>query len=255
MNDWELGMKALIVGVANELSLAWGCAKALKERGVDLAITYQNAKAEPHVRPLAEKIGADIIMPLDVSRPEEMEALFGSIKQQWGRLDFMLHAVAFAPKADLHGRVVDCSLDGFSMAMDISCHSLIRMIRHAEPLMEDGGSVVTLTYYGAEKVVPNYGMMGPVKAALESSVRYLAAELGEKAIRVNALSAGPVRTRAASGLVDLDGLIEETLTHAPIKELVTIDQVGQMAAFLMSPESRYVTGQTIYVDGGYSIAA
>ncbi|TWF54354.1 enoyl-ACP reductase FabI [Neorhizobium alkalisoli] len=248
-------MKALIVGVANEHSLAWGCAKALRARGVDLAITYQNAKAEPHVRPLAEEIGAEIIMPLDVGRPEEMSALFGAIKQRWGRLDFMLHAIAFAPKADLHGRVVDCSPEGFSMAMDISCHSLIRMVRHAEPLMEDSGSVVTLSYLGAERAVSSYGMMGPVKAALESSVRYLASELGEKGIRVNALSAGPVRTRAASGLVDLDGLIEDTLAGAPIKQLVTIDQVGAMAAFLMSPEARYVTGQTIYVDGGYSIAA
>lgn len=248
-------MKGLIVGVANDQSLAWGVAKALKARGVDLAITYQNAKAEPHVRPLAEEIGADIIMPLDVSKPEEMSALFGCIKQQWGKLDFMLHAVAFAPRGDLHGRVVDSSPEGFAMAMDISCHSLIRMVREAEPLMEGSGSIVTLTFYGSEKVVPCYGIMGPVKAALESSVRYLAAELGEKGIRVNALSAGPVRTRAASGLAGLDRLIDDALTVSPIKELVTNEQVGNMAAFLMSPEAKYVTGQTIYVDSGYSIAA
>jgi enoyl-[acyl-carrier protein] reductase I len=248
-------LKGLIIGVANEQSLAWGCAKALNAKGMDLAITYQNAKAEPHVRPLCNEIGAEIVMPLDVSSPEQTQALFDEITGKWGKLDFLLHAIAFAPRADLHGRITDSSPEGFAMAMDISCHSLIRLARHAEPLMQHGGSIVTMSFYGAEKVVPSYGMMGPVKAALESSVRYLAADLGQQGIRVNTLSAGPVKTRAASGLPDLDLLLDKAATTSPLRELVTSDQVGHMAAFLASPEAKYITGQTIYVDSGFSAMA
>ncbi len=181
-----------------------------------------------------------------------MEAVFAEIADGWGRLDFVLHSVAFAPKQDLHGRVVDSSVEGFTKAMDVSCHSLIRLARLAEPLMTGGGSILTMSFYGSEKVVPGYGLMGPVKAALESSVRYLADELGPAAIRVNALSTGPVRTRAASGLSHLDELIRLAAEKAPLHRLVTIEQIGHMAAFLLGPKARFVTGQTVYVDSGYN---
>lgn len=247
------GKKGLVVGIANEGSIAWGCAAAFRAHGAELAVTYLNAKAEPHVRPLAEKLEAPICMKLDVTQPAEQEALFAAIKEKWGRLDFLLHAVAFAPKADLNGRVTDSSAAGFSQAMDISCHSLIRLCRSAEPLMTAGGAVLTLSYYGAEKVVTNYNIMGPVKAALESSVRYLAAELGAQKIRVNALSTGPVKTRAASGLTDFDKLMEDAAARAPLHQMVTLEQIGEMAAFLASDPARTVTGQTIYIDAGFNI--
>lgn len=253
MNTMLSGKKGLIVGIANEASIAWGCAAAFRAHGAELAVTYLNEKAEPHVRPLAVKLDAPICMKLDVTQPAEQEALFAAIEQQWGRLDFLLHAVAFAPKADLNGRVTDSSAAGFAQAMDVSCHSLIRLCKSAEPLMVDGGSVLTLSYYGAEKVVTNYNIMGPVKAALESSVRYLAVELGAQKIRVNALSAGPVKTRAASGLTDFDKLMEEAAARAPLHQLVTIQQIGEMAAFLASDSAQTVTGQTIYVDAGFNI--
>lgn len=187
-----------------------------------------------------------------MTAPEQMEALFTEIAARWGRLDFLLHSVAFAPKQDLHGRVVDSSVEGFTKAMDVSCHSLIRLARFAEPLMAEGGSILTMSFYGSEKVVPGYGLMGPVKAALEASVRYLADELGPTGIRVNALSTGPVRTRAASGLSHLDELIRLAAEKAPLHQLVTIEQIGHMAAFLLGPKARFVTGQTIYVDSGYN---
>ncbi|MDP2205836.1 MAG: enoyl-ACP reductase FabI [Alphaproteobacteria bacterium] len=253
MNAMLSGKKGLIVGIANEASIAWGCAAAFRAHGAELAVTYLNEKAEPHVRPLAAKLDAPICMKLDVTQPTEQEALFAEIKQRWGKLDFLLHAVAFAPKADLNGRVTDSSADGFAQAMDISCHSLIRLCRSAEPLMHGGGAVLTLSYYGAEKVVTNYNIMGPVKAALESSVRYLAVELGTQKIRVNALSAGPVKTRAASGLTDFDKLMEDAAARAPLHQLVTIQQIGEMAAFLASGSAETVTGQTIYIDAGFNI--
>lgn len=245
-------MKGLIIGLANDQSLAWGCARALKAAGADLAITYQNDKAQSHVAPLAEEAGASIVLPLDVRDAGQAAMLFETIEQRWGRLDFLLHSIAFAPKADLHGRVTDSSAEGFATAMDISCHSLIRLAKRAEPLMAAGGSILTMSFYGAEKVVPGYGIMGPVKAALEASVRYLASELGPRGIRVNALSTGPVKTRAASGLTHFDTLMEKAAERAPLHQLVTIEQIGEAAAFLLSDKARYISGQTIYVDAGYN---
>lgn len=249
------GRKALIVGIANEHSIAWGCARALKQQGADVAVTWLNAKAEPHVRPLAEQLGAGIMGPLDVSVPGETEAFFAQIADRWGRLDTLVHSIAFAPKADLHGRVVDCSAEGFAMAMDISVHSFLRMIRLAEPLMPAGGSCLSVSFFGSSRVVRHYNMMGPVKAALESAVRYAAAELGEKGIRVHALSPGPLATRAASGIDHFDTLLAEAAARAPTHQLATIEDVGAMAAFLASDEARNLTGGVHDIDGGYSITA
>lgn len=247
------GKKGLVVGMANDQSIAWGCARAFRDQGAELALTYQNEKAESYVRPLAEQLDAPIIMPLDVREEEQQNALFKTIEEKWGRLDFLVHSIAFAPKDDLHGRVTDCSLKGFQTAMDISCHSLIRLVKAAEPLMQGGGAVLTMSYYGAQRVVTNYNIMGPVKAALEAVVRYQAVELGGNGIRVNALSPGPVATRAASGLKDFDDLMEKAAKEAALHQLVTLDQIGEMAAFLVSDRARQVSGQVIYVDAGYNI--
>jgi len=246
-------MKGLIVGLANDQSLAWGCVQALKAQGAELAITWQNDKTRPYVEPLAKAVGADIALPLDVRDPVQVEAVFEAVRERWGRLDFLLHSIAFAPRDDLQGRVTDSSAEGFTLAMDISCHSLIRLVKQAEPLMSAGGAVLTMSFYGSEKVVPGYNLMGPVKAALEASVRYLAVELGSKGIRVNALSTGPVKTRAASGLSHFDALMEKAAASAPLHQLVTIEQVGEAAAFLLSDKARFITGQTVYVDSGYNI--
>jgi len=247
------GKKALIIGIANENSIAYGCAKALRAQGADLAITYLNEKAEPHVRPLAEGLGADIIAPLDVTRDGQFAALFDQIREKWGRVDTCLHAVAYCPKEDLHARVVDCSREGFGIAMDVSVHSFIRMVRRAEPLMPPGGTCMTVSFYGAEKVVENYNIMGPVKAALESVTKYMAAELGAKGISVHALSPGPIKTRAASGLEEFDALLEDAAARAPMHQLVSIEQVGAYAAFLASAEAGNITGGVHYIDGGYHI--
>ncbi|GLI25342.1 enoyl-[acyl-carrier protein] reductase I [Xanthobacter flavus] len=247
------GQKALVVGVANDQSIAWGCAKAFREQGADVAVTYLNARAEAHVRPLAESIGSEIILPLDVSIPGQLEAVFAEITARWGRLDTLLHSIAFCPKEDLHGRVVDCSAEGFAKAMDVSVHSFLRMIRLAEPLMGAGGTCMTVSFYGAEKVVEHYNIMGPVKSALESVVRYAAAELGEKRISVHALSPGPLKTRAASGIADFDELLNEAAERAPTHLLASIEDVGAFAAFLASREAANVTGGVHQIDGGYSI--
>lgn len=247
------GQKALVVGVANDQSIAYGCARALREQGADLAITYLNAKAEPHVRPLAEELGAEIILPLDVRDEAQMDALFAEITGQWGRLDTLLHSIAFAPRDDLHGRVVDCSHEGFGLAMDISVHSFLRMIRRAEPLMPGGGTCMTVSFQGSTRVVEHYNMMGPVKAALESAVRYAAAELGEKGISVHALSPGPLKTRAASGIDSFDALLNAAADRAPTHQLATTEDVGAYAAFLASPAAANVTGGVHPIDGGYGI--
>lgn len=249
------GQKALVVGIANEHSIAWGCAKALREQGAELAVTWLNEKAEPYVRPLADQLEASIQHPLDVARPGELEAVFDAIGTRWGRLDTLIHSIAFAPQADLHGRVVDCSASGFALAMDISVHSFLRMIRLAEPLMPEGGCCLAVSFFGSSRVVRHYNMMGPVKAALESSVRYAAAELGEKGIRVHALSPGPMKTRAASGINQFDELLATASSRALTRQLATIEDVGAMAAFLASPEARNLTGGVYDIDGGFSITA
>lgn len=253
MSDALKGKKGLVVGIANDKSIAWGCAKAFHEAGAELAVTYLNEKAEPYVRPLAERIKAPIVVPLDVRNDEQMEALFEIIGNTWGKLDFLLHAIAFAPKEDLHGRVADVSRAGFLEAMDISCYSFIRMAHLAEPLMKNGGCLLTTTYYGGEKVVEHYGIMGPVKSALDGAVKYLAAELGEKKIRVNALSPGPVATRAAGGIAHFDELLELAKQKSPAHELICTDCVGAYARFLVSDEARLVTGSIAYVDAGFNI--
>lgn len=247
------GKKGLVVGVANNKSIAYGCAKAFSFCGAELAVTYLNEKAEPHVRPLAELLGAPLILPLDVEQDGQMEAVFEAIDKKWGKLDFVLHSIAFAPRDDLHGRVVDSSKDGFARAMDISCHSFVRLAKLAEPLMKEGGSLLTMSYHGADEVVENYGIMGPVKAALESSSRYLAAELGSKDIRVHAISPGPLATRAGSGILKFDELMKDAIERAPLHKLVSTDDVGALAAFLVSDLAKSLTGGTIYIDGGYNI--
>ena len=249
------GKKGLVVGIANEQSIAAGCANAFHQAGAQLAVTYRDDRSRPHVEPVAQAVGAEMFLPLDVEAGGQMEAVFAEIERRWGRLDFLLHSVAYCPKADLHGRVVDCSRDGFTRAMDVSVHSFISLARLAEPLMTEGGTLLTLSYYGAEKVVDHYNIMGPVKAALEATTRYLAAELGPKGIRVNALSPGPIATRAASGIAHFDALIDEARARAPERRLVTIEEVGAMAACLASDQAKSVTGNIAYVDAGYHIMA
>ncbi|MCC9620990.1 enoyl-ACP reductase FabI [Thalassospira sp. MA62] len=247
------GKKGLIVGIANDMSIAWGCARVFKREGAELAVTYLNDKAEKYVRPLAEEVEASIITPLDVRDEVQMDHLFDEIEQKWGKLDFVLHSIAFAPMDDLHGRVIDCSREGFLTAMDISCHSFARLAQRAEKLMSDGGTLLTVTYLGAERVVDNYGVMGPVKAALESTTRYMASELGPKNIRCHAISPGPLLTRAASGIAEFQNLMDEATRRAPTHKLVTIDEIGELAAFLSSDRARPLTGDVIHIDGGYNI--
>lgn len=249
------GKKALVVGIANEHSIAYGCAKAFRELDADLAITYLNEKSKSYVEPLAKELAAPIFMPLDVSRPGELEAVFDQISKQWGKLDILVHSIAFAPKEDLQGGLINCSADGFAKAMDISCHSFIRMAKLAAPLMNEGGSMFAMSYHGANEVAPNYNVMGPVKAALESACRYLAYELGPQGVRVHAISPGPLKTRAASGLKDFDLLLNEAAQRAPLGELVDIMDVGFTCAFLATPYARRLTGNTVYVDGGVNIMA
>ncbi|GLS24978.1 enoyl-ACP reductase FabI [Marinibactrum halimedae] len=247
------GKRGLVVGIANEQSIAWGCARYFAQAGAELAITYLNDKAEVHVRPLADAVNARFLLPLNVDDDEQMNALFDTLQVEWGRIDFILHSIAFAPSQDLHGRVVDCSRQGFLSAMDISCHSLFRLVKRAEPLMTQGGSIITVSYYGAEKVVDHYSLMGPVKAALECSVRYLAAELGASKIRVNALSPGPLLTRAASGIEHFDELLSEHLKKSPLKRPLDLNDVGAFAQFLVSDAAKNITGSVHYIDGGYEI--
>jgi enoyl-[acyl-carrier protein] reductase I len=247
------GKKGFVLGIANEHSIAYGCARAFRALGADLAVTYLNDAAKPFVEPLAKELEAAIFLPVDVREPQQLEDVFDAIARTWGRLDFALHAIAFAPKEDLQGRLTDCSRAGFLQAMDVSCHSFLRMARLAEPLMRDGGALVTMCFYGAEKVIEHYNVMGPVKAALESAVRYLAYELGPRAIRVHAISPGPLKTRAASGLAHFDDLLELAAKRAPTKKLVDIDDVGVAVAYLATDYARLITGETVYVDGGYHI--
>lgn len=247
------GKKALVTGIANDKSIAWGCAKAFEAFGADLAITYLNDKTRSYVEPLAQEVRASMLLPLDLSKEGQVEATFESIEKKWGRLDILLHSIAFAPKDDLQGRVADCSRSGFLLAMELSCWSFIRMTKLAEPLMKNGGVAFTMTYYGSQMVVEHYNMMGPVKAALESATRYMAAELGPKRIRVHAISPGPLKTRAASGISDFDALLSKAESKAPTRSLVSIDDVGVAVAFLATDAAKLITGDTLYIDGGYHI--
>ncbi|WP_321796750.1 enoyl-ACP reductase FabI [Caballeronia sp. J97] len=247
------GAKALVTGIANEHSIAYGCAKAFRELGADLAITYADEKARPYVEPLAKDLDAPVFMPLNASSEDELEAVFARIASEWGKLDILVHSIAWAPKDDLQGGLLNCSAEGFAKAMDISCHSFVRMARLAAPLMKDGGAMFTMSYHGANKVVANYNVMGPVKAALEACARYLAYELGPQGVRVHAISPGPLKTRAASGLKDFDLLLTEAAARAPLGELVDIMDVGYTCAFLATPFARRMSGETLYVDGGVHI--
>jgi enoyl-[acyl-carrier protein] reductase I len=247
------GKKALVTGIANDQSIAWGCAKAFRGFGADVAMTYLNDKSKPYVEPLAKELGAPIFMPLDLQREGQLEAVFARIDKEWGKLDLCLHSIAFAPKEDLQGRVVDCSKSGFLLAMDISCWSFIRMAKLAEPLMKDGGALFTMSYYGSQMVVEHYNIMGPVKAALEAATRYMAAELGPKGIRVHAISPGPLKTRAASGITAFDELLHKAQSKAPTRSLVSIDDVGVAVACLGMDGAKLITGETLYIDGGYHI--
>jgi len=247
------GKKGLIAGVANADSIAYGCARACHAAGAELLLAYGHPKAERHVQPLLAAIGNPAAVLCDVTDEAQMQALFDRVRAQWGRLDFLVHSIAFAPREDLHGRLIDCSSAGFHTAMEISCFSFIRMARLAEPLMSDGGCLLTMSYLGAERVVEHYGLMGPVKAALESAVRYLAAELGPQGVRVHAISPGPLPTRAASGIAQFDKLMERAAERSAQRRLVSIDEVGAAAAFLASDAARALSGLTLYVDAGYQI--
>ncbi|AOY01149.1 enoyl-ACP reductase FabI [Jeongeupia sp. USM3] len=249
------GRIALITGIANENSIAYGVARSLKARGAELVVTYVNDRTLDFVKPLLPDLDPALVLKCDVSDDASLDATFAAIGDKFGKLDIALHSIAFAQKDDLHGRVVDTSREGFMQAMDISCHSFVRIAHRAEPLMKDGGTLITMSYYGAEKVVPNYGVMGPVKAALESTARYLANELGPKKIRVHAVSPGPVQTRAASGIREFGLLIENSIQHAPLRELIDIDDVGEATAFLCEDGAKRITGSVFYVDGGINIVS
>ena len=249
------GHKALVVGIANDQSIAYGCARAFRDAGADIAVTWLNEKARTYVEPLADELEAPIRAELNVAVPGQLEAVFDEVARKWGRLDILVHSIAFAPMDDLRGGLLDCSAEGFAKAMDVSCHSFIRMARLAVPLMKDGGTMFAMSYYGASRVVPNYNVMGPVKAALEASCRYLAYELGPRGIRVHAISPGPLKTRAASGLKDFELLLNEAAKKAPLGELVDIMDVGYACAYLATPFAHRITGGTVYVDGGTNIVA
>lgn len=249
------GKRGLVVGIANQHSIAAGCAAAFAEAGAELAITYLNDNAMPFVEPVAKTLGASILLPCDVRIPGQLDAVFERIEADWGTLDFLLHSIAFAPREDLHTSVVNCSPEGFALAMDVSCHSFIRMAKLAAPLMKNGGCLLTVSFYGADRVVENYNLMGPVKAALEASVRYIAADLAEKRIRAHAISTGPVKTRAASGIDRFDELLEEVQKRTPAGRLVGIDEIGRVAAFLVSGAAAPLSGSVVYADNGYHTVA
>jgi enoyl-[acyl-carrier protein] reductase I len=246
------GKRGIIFGVANDMSIAWGIAQQLREAGAELAFTYLNESLEKRVRPLAESLDSKLILPCDVGNDEDIAATFKEVEKAWGSIDFVIHSVAFANRDDLRRPFTETSRDGFSMAMDISAYSLVAISRYAAPLMTDGGSIVSLTYLGSVRAVPNYNVMGVAKAALESCTRYLAAELGEKKIRVNSISAGPIRTLAASGVAGMREKIKYMDVHAPLRRAVDQTDVGKSALYFCSELSSGVTGEIHYVDGGFS---
>ncbi len=247
------GRKGLIMGVANERSLAWGIARRAAEHGATLAFTYQGEALERRVRPLAESVGSAFLLPCDVSDPDSIEAVFAALGERWGALDFLVHAIGFSDKNELRGRYIDTSRDNFLRTMDVSCYSFTAVARRAEPLLRPGGSLLTLSYYGAEKVVPHYNVMALAKAALEASVRYLANDLGAKGIRVNAISAGPIKTLAASGVGDFRYILKWNELNSPLRRTVTIDDVGGAGVYLLSDLAAGVTGEIHHVDAGYNI--
>jgi enoyl-[acyl-carrier protein] reductase I len=247
------GKKGLIMGIANERSLAWGIAKAVQAQGAELGVTYQGEALLKRVRPLADQLGASLVLPADVAEPASLDALFAEIERSWGRLDFLVHAVAFSDKEELKGRYVNTTLDNFQRTMLISCFSFTDLARRAEPLMTEGGSLVTLTYIGAERVTPHYNVMGVAKAALEASVRYLAVDMGGRNIRVNAISAGPVRTLAASGIGDFRYILKWNEYNAPLKRNTTIEDVGGAGVYLLSDLGGGTTGEVLHVDSGYHV--
>ena len=247
------GKRGLIMGVANDRSIAWGIAKTAADHGAELAFTYQGEALAKRVRPLAESVGSDFLMPCDVADDDSLAAVFDELEQRWGRLDFLVHAIAYSDKEELKGLYLDASPANFTMSMDISCYSLTAVCRHAEKLMTDGGSIVTLTYYGAEKVVPHYNVMGVAKAALEASVKYLAADLGASGIRVNAVSAGPIKTLAASGIGDFRYILKWNEYNSPLRRNVSIDEVGGAGLYLLSDLGAGVSGEVHHVDCGYHV--
>ncbi|MCR4266726.1 enoyl-ACP reductase FabI [Nitratireductor sp. ZSWI3] len=252
-NGLMAGKRGLILGVANNRSIAWGIAKACATQGAELALTYQGDALKKRVEPLAEELGAMVAGHCDVTDMDSVDAVFETVRKAWGRLDFVVHAVAFSDKDELTGRYVETSRDNFLRSMDISVYSLTAVAKRAEPLMTDGGSILTLTYYGAEKVMPHYNVMGVAKAALEASVRYLAVDLGGNNIRVNAISAGPIKTLAASGIGDFRYILRWNEYNSPLKRVVTTDEVGDSALYLLSHLSRGVTGEVLHVDSGYHV--
>jgi enoyl-[acyl-carrier protein] reductase I len=252
-NPLMAGKRGLIMGVANDRSIAWGIARAVAAEGAELAFTYQGEALEKRVRPLAASIGCDFVVPCDVTDEASMDATFGALTERWGALDFVVHAIAYSDKDELKGQYVDTSRANFLRSLDISCFSFTDVCRRAAPLMPNGGSLVTLTYYGAERVMPHYNVMGVAKAALEASVRYLAVDLGGRGIRVNAISAGPIKTLAASGIGDFRYILKWNELNAPLKRNVTIDQVGGAGLYLLSDLGAGVTGEIHHVDSGYNV--
>ena len=247
------GKRGIIFGVANNRSIAWGITKAVVGQGAEIALTYQGEALKKRVEPLAEQVGAKLVLPCDVTDTASMDAVFAAVEKEWGSLDFIVHAVAFSDKDQLDGRYVDTTEDNFANTMNVSCYSLTAMAKRAEPLMKNGGSIVTLTYYGAEKVMPHYNVMGVAKAALETSVQYLAADLGRNNIRVNAISAGPIKTLAASGISDFRYILKWNEYNSPLRRTVTIEDVGGGGLYLLSDLSAGVTGEVLHIDAGYHV--
>ncbi|MBF0372181.1 MAG: enoyl-ACP reductase FabI [Alphaproteobacteria bacterium] len=252
-NSLMAGKKGLIMGLANDRSIAWGIAKAAREHGAELAFTFQGDALEKRVRPLAEQLGSDVVMPCDVSDESSIDAVFATLAEKWGKLDFLVHAIAYSDKEELKGKYVDTTAANFTRTMSISCFSFTSLCRRASAMMPDGGSLLTLTYYGAERVMPHYNVMGVAKAALEASVRYLAVDLGDRDIRVNALSAGPIKTLAASGIGDFRYILKWNQYNSPLKRNVTLDDIGGAGLYLLSGLSSGVSGEVHHVDCGYHV--
>jgi enoyl-[acyl-carrier protein] reductase I len=252
-NQLMAGKRGLIMGLANDKSIAWGIARALSDAGAELAFSYQGDALKKRVDPLAAQLGSEIVLPCDVSDEESIDALFAALEEKWGKLDFVVHAIGFSDKNELRGRYVDTSRANFKLTMDVSVYSFTAVMQRAEKMMTDGGSAITLTYYGAEQVMPHYNVMGVAKAALEASVKYLAEDLGKDGIRVNAISAGPIKTLAASGIGDFRYIMKWNEYNSPLRRNVSIDDVGNSALYLLSDLSSGVTGENLHVDSGYHI--